>query len=87
MLTLLIVNINNLPATSFGAVFEAVGLDTMSYTPTAANVSFSGWPTLAQLIDGNKQLLTFLDNGADLTTVPYLIDGAHFSPWPVKLLF
>jgi hypothetical protein len=74
VLSLLIVNIDNLPATSYDAVFKAAGLDTISYAPSSSPIPASGWPTLGTLIDSNKRLLTFLDNQADLTTVPYLID-------------
>ncbi|KIM47796.1 hypothetical protein M413DRAFT_439473, partial [Hebeloma cylindrosporum] len=74
VLSLLIVNIDNLPATSYDPVFKAAGLDTLSYAPSTSPIPASGWPTLGTLIDSNKRLLTFLDNQADLTTVPYLID-------------
>lgn len=77
MLTLLIVNINNLPSTAYDAVFKAVGLDALSYSPTTAILTEFDWPTLGSMIDANKRLVTFLDNGADFATVPYLIDGTH----------
>lgn len=75
VLSLLIVNIDNLPASAYGTVFARVGLDTISYAPTASPIPATGWPTLGTLIDSGKRLLTFLDNGADLAAVPYLIDG------------
>lgn len=80
MLTLLIVNINNLPSTSYDTVFKAVGLDAISYSPTAAILTEFDWPTLGSMIDANKRLVTFLDNGANFAAVPYIIDGAHVSP-------
>ena len=75
VLTLLIVNSDNLNATQYDAVFKSVGLDTISYTPASPSLPASGWPTLGSLIDAGTRLLTFLDNGADPTTVPYLLDG------------
>ena len=87
VLTLLIVNINNQPATAFDAVFRAVGLDTISYRPPTSNLTLYNWPQIGSLIDNNFRLLTFLDNGADLTSVPYLIDGTQFLPRPVNFLF
>jgi hypothetical protein len=75
VVTLLIVNSDNLGAAAYDAVFKSAGLDTLSYAPTAAIVPSTQWPTLGALIDSGKRLLTFLDNGADFTTVPYLIDG------------
>ncbi|RXW12483.1 hypothetical protein EST38_g13370, partial [Candolleomyces aberdarensis] len=74
VLSLLIVNIDNLPASAYGTVFAAVGLDALSYAPTTSPLPATEWPTLGTLIDSNKRLLTFLDNGADLAAVPYLID-------------
>jgi len=74
VVTLLIVNSDNLAASLYDAVFKAAGLDTVSYAPTAAVVPALQWPTLGALIDSGKRLLTFLDNGADFTSVPYLID-------------
>jgi len=74
VLSLLIVNIDDLPASSYDPVFKAVGLDTMSYAPPSLTMPASQWPTLGSLIDSGKRLLTFLDNGADLTSVPYLLD-------------
>lgn len=35
------------------------------------------------MIDSGKRLVTFLDNGADFATVPYLLDGTHIPPKPV----
>jgi hypothetical protein len=85
VLTLLIVNINNLPPTAFDSVFQAVGLATISYRPTTANQTIYDYPTLGSMIDTDLRLVTFLDNGADFTSVPYIIDGTHVSPKPVKI--
>jgi hypothetical protein len=74
VLSLLIVNIDNMPASSFGTVFQTVGLDSVSFKPPTASLARTAWPTLGELIDANTRLLTFLDNAADLTQVPYLID-------------
>ena len=75
MLSLLIVNIDNLPASAYGTVFASVGLDALSYAPERTPLAATEWPTLGALIDSGKRLLTFLDNGADTAAVPYLIDG------------
>lgn len=74
VLSLLIVNIDDMPASSYAPVFVAAGLDTLSYAPSTSPIAVSGWPTLGSMIDSGKRLVTFLDNGADLTSVPYLID-------------
>jgi hypothetical protein len=86
VLTLLIVNIDNLASTSFAEVFQDVGLDSISYAPPTAIVPIFNWPTLGSMIDSGKRLVTFLDNKADFATVPYIIDGTHFSPRSVNFL-
>jgi hypothetical protein len=74
VVTLLIVNSDNLLPTAYDAVFKAVGVDTLSYSPTSSALPESGWPTLGSMIDSGTRLVTFLDNAADFTSVPYLID-------------
>jgi hypothetical protein len=74
VLSLLIVNIDNLGPTSFDSVFQSTGLTALSYTPPSASLPFTGWPTLGSMIDSGKRLVTFLDNGANFATIPYLLD-------------
>jgi len=74
VVTLLIVNIDNLPASAYAPVFQTVGLDKLSFAPSNSPLTASSWPTLGSMIDANTRLVTFLDNAADLTSVPYLID-------------
>jgi hypothetical protein len=44
------------------------------YSPTAGQLTINEWPTLGSLIDSGKRVLAFMDNQADFTQVPYLID-------------
>ncbi|PBL00500.1 PLC-like phosphodiesterase [Armillaria gallica] len=74
VVTLLIVNSDNFVATEYDTVFKAASLDTLSYSPTSSNMTRDTWPTLNTLIDAGTRLVTFLDNGADFASVPYLID-------------
>ncbi|KAG7452385.1 PLC-like phosphodiesterase [Guyanagaster necrorhizus] len=74
VVTLLIVNSDNFVATEYDTVFKAASLDTLSYSPTSSNLTRDSWPTLSTLIDAGTRLITFLDNGADFASVPYLID-------------
>jgi len=74
VVSILIVNYDNFPPSAYDTVFKAVGLDSMSYAPTSSALPESGWPTLGSMIDNGTRLVTFLDNGADFTAVPYLID-------------
>ena len=75
VVTLLIVNSDNLAATQFASVFVAAGLDSISYSPQSASLPASGWPTLGSLIDAKTRLVTFLSTTASFDAVPYLIDG------------
>jgi len=74
VVTLLIVNSDDLPPSQFDSVFQAANLVTISYAPPQATVPISQWPTMGSLIDSGKRLVTFLDAEADFTSVPYIID-------------
>ncbi|KAF9076051.1 PLC-like phosphodiesterase [Rhodocollybia butyracea] len=74
VVVLLIVNIDDMPATAFAPVFEAANVSGISYQPGVSSMPASSWPTLGSLIDNGTRLITFLDNHADITTVPYLLD-------------
>jgi len=74
VVTLLIVNSDDLVAAEFGSVFASVGLDSLSYAPSNSPIAASDWPTLGAMINNGTRLVTFLDNAADLTSVPYLLD-------------
>lgn len=73
VLSMLIVNIDNLPASAFDTVFKAAGVDSMSFSPATSTLTASAWPTLGSMISSGNRLVVFLDNGAD-PTVSYLID-------------
>lgn len=75
VVTILIVNSDNFAASAFDTVFQAAGVSSMSYSPESAFLTFDAWPTLGTLIDAGTRLVTFLDNAADFTAVPYLLDG------------
>jgi hypothetical protein len=55
-------------------VFASAGLDVMSYTPPTATLGVQDWPTLGSLITAGTRLITFLDNGADFNSVPWLLN-------------
>jgi len=74
VVSMLIVNSEGIDPTSYASVFQATGLDTLSYAPSSSSLTFSNWPTLGTLIDDGKRLVTFMDTGADFTSVPYIID-------------
>jgi len=80
VVTLLIVNSDNLAATQFASVFVAAGVDSLSYSPQSASLPASGWPTLGSLIDAGTRLVTFLSTTASFDAAPYLIDGEESTP-------
>ncbi|KAL9932878.1 hypothetical protein V8E36_008133 [Tilletia maclaganii] len=75
VISLLIVNSDNLPASQFAKAFESSGLASKSYRPKkpTGGVPRSDWPTLGSLIDAGTPVVSFLASGAD-DFVPYLID-------------
>lgn len=75
VVSLLIVNSDNVAPSEYDTVFKAAGLDTLAYAPASASLAASGWPTLGSLIDSGKRLVAFLSTTADFNAVPYLIDG------------
>lgn len=74
VLSLLIVNSDNLPVAQYDQIFKTVGLDVVSFTPQSVPLPAGSWPTLGSMIDSGKRLVTFMDNQAD-GSVPYIIDG------------
>ncbi|KAI0034160.1 PLC-like phosphodiesterase [Vararia minispora EC-137] len=74
VVSLLIVNSDGFSASEFGSVFQSAGLDKISYSPSAATLPASQWPTLGSMIDNGTRLVTFMDHHADFTSVPYIID-------------
>jgi len=73
VLSILIVNINNLAASAFGQVFQSVGLVDLAFVPQSNPLPATQWPTLGDMIDSGKRLVVFMDNGANDTNFPYLI--------------
>ncbi|KAK3302349.1 PLC-like phosphodiesterase [Chaetomium strumarium] len=90
VVTLLLVNSDNQPASSFGEAFERSSLSAYGFTPSFSSSSSSGgsntssvilWPTLQQMIAANTRLVTFIaplrnNNTSDQASSshPYLLD-------------
>lgn len=75
VVTLLIVNSDGATPAQYDSVFQSVGLATLSFAPASASLTVEQWPTLGSMIDSGKRLVTFMDAGADFTSVPYIING------------
>jgi hypothetical protein len=74
VLTILIVNSDKLPPTIFQSIYQQAGLEAISFSPSTAVVAASSWPSLGEMIDSGKRVVTFLDTQADFTQVAYIID-------------
>ncbi|KAH8119888.1 PLC-like phosphodiesterase [Phellopilus nigrolimitatus] len=74
VVTLLIVNSDGAQPSAFDSVFQAAGLTSLSYSPPSATLANTAWPKLGDMIDNGTRLVTFLDTGADFSSVPYIID-------------
>ncbi|CDR99086.1 hypothetical protein, partial [Sporisorium scitamineum] len=76
VITLLIVNSDDLPVSHFATAFQSAGLASKAYSPGTAALSKTSWPTLGSLIDSGKTVVVFIDNSADVSSVPYILP--HF---------
>jgi len=74
VVSILLVNINDVPVEKFAEVYNSAGLADVSFVPSAPTLTVDQWPTLGSIIDSGKTLVTFIDNGADASVAPYLID-------------
>ncbi|WFD05823.1 hypothetical protein MVES1_001157 [Malassezia vespertilionis] len=73
VVTLIIANNDNLPATQFATAFGSTGLDKYAYKPGTARQSKTSWPTLQKMIDQKTNLVVFMDYKTNLKQVPYII--------------
>ncbi|KAH6849950.1 PLC-like phosphodiesterase [Chaetomium sp. MPI-CAGE-AT-0009] len=78
VVTLLLVNSDNQPASSFGNAFDRSGIATYAYTPpTTPPNPATTWPTLQALITANTRLITFIASipaPSESQTHPYLLN-------------
>jgi len=74
VVTLVLVNSDDLAPTYFTSAFQSAGLTNKVYTPPSGQLSLSSWPSLGTLIDAGTTLVVFMDYEADFSSVPYIID-------------
>ncbi|RDW65549.1 hypothetical protein BP5796_10241 [Coleophoma crateriformis] len=72
VVTLLLVNSDDLDASEFGSVFSSSGISKYGYTPSSTS-AMSTWPTLQTLIDADTRLITFIASITYSSTYPYLL--------------
>ena len=73
VLTILLVNGDNVPVSMFDTAYTSSGLKPYAYTPPTPSVAVEAWPTLQELIIAKTRLVAFLDAGASVS-VPYILD-------------
>ncbi|KAL7274731.1 hypothetical protein RUND412_002356 [Rhizina undulata] len=73
VVTILLVNAANFPATKLKAVFDEATLSDLAFVPSAP-LTPKTWPTLRTLIDAKKRLVSFISTTADEKAVPFLLD-------------
>jgi hypothetical protein len=79
VVTLLLVNSDNAPASALGPIFSASGLDKLAYTPPSTTVVPQTWPSLDSLIGNQTRLMTFVANLPEAAPqYPFLMDEFSF---------
>ncbi|KAK1969525.1 hypothetical protein LY78DRAFT_348211 [Colletotrichum sublineola] len=72
VVTILLVNSDNQPASAYGQVFESSGISKYGYKPSSASAT-SNWPTLQSMIDADTRLVTFVASITPDANYPYLL--------------
>lgn len=72
VVTLLLVNSDEVDASEFGSVFKSSGISDHAYTPSSTGAT-SDWPTLNNMIQNKTRLVSFITNINTSTTYPYLL--------------
>lgn len=73
VVTLLLVNGDNVQISLFDTAYTTSNLKKYAYTPPTSPLSLSAWPTLSESIGNNTRLIAFLDAGA-APSVAYILD-------------
>ena len=73
VLTILLVNGDNVPVSMFDDAYTSSGLKSYAYTPPTSPLAIDAWPTLQEMITAGTRLVAFLDAGAN-PSVPYILD-------------
>lgn len=71
VLSLLLVNQENISPSKFATAFNSSGVTPLVYQPSGKMSSKEQWPTLGSMIDSRARIVTYLSAGAD-ESVPWL---------------
>ncbi|KAH8700614.1 PLC-like phosphodiesterase [Talaromyces proteolyticus] len=80
VVTLLVTNGDNLAIDDFASSFNSSGIQPYLYIPpTSPDVlPINQWPTLQDLINNGTRAIAFLDYGANMSSVPYILDEFQY---------
>ncbi|KAK4179673.1 PLC-like phosphodiesterase [Triangularia setosa] len=85
VVTLLLVNADNQPITSFGDVFQASSISQYGFTPSNTTTG-AKWPTLSEMITANQRLVTFITDIDESPSFPYLLsEFSHVFETPFNI--
>jgi hypothetical protein len=73
VLTIILANPENVPATEWQPLFESSGLSNMTYVPPQPQMSREDWPTLKEMLDAGTRLVVFMDKGNEDGSVNYIL--------------
>ncbi|KAF9886820.1 hypothetical protein FE257_011067 [Aspergillus nanangensis] len=85
VVTLLLTNGDSVPVTRFDETFNKADIKKYTFVPDSSPkvLAIDSWPTIGQLINKGTRLVVFLDYGANMNTVPYILDEfAYFFETP-----
>jgi hypothetical protein len=74
VITILMVNSDQLPASTWASSFNTSGITNYIFTPRSVPIDYSAWPTLGAMITQGTRVVAFLAQNADILAAPYLID-------------
>ena len=87
VVTLLLGNGDRTDIARYGEAFRSSGLDKMAYIPPTHPLAFDAWPTLGEMIDAGRRLVVFMDYGADIKKVDFILDEfAYYFETPFNTL-
>lgn len=73
VVSLVLVNSDNVDVAAFGAAFEGSGISKYGYKPASTTAPTGSWPTLQTMINANTRLVSFVASINPSTTYPYLL--------------
>lgn len=73
VITIIIANNDNLPATQWRKAFSSSGLDKYAFSPGSEKLSKNDWPTLQEMINKNRRVVVFMDYETNTDKVEYIL--------------